>query len=489
MSDLINYNDMLEQLKNSVPADLQDKAEKVNQALNTALGVHMLLSHYDFYKNTFGNFADKMAEKGIDVKNSLNNIIEDPTSILDTQAGKTVQVVAKKQLNKLVSKVTKPQPEENIELSTLRTQATPQAPPVDEATLFPGAEGTDILPLANIYRPPVPQPTSSLPEITPAEPSTSLTSQPAFRSFTQMQPEAPKVSSFTELPSLEEGQELLGGARGFIGGVGKALSTAKARGAPTFKALSRGDFSAVREDLENAMNDPEFGQFVDPLRRATTSLFNKFSTNVQSTLEDRFNSLPPSMKEILKSSGLDENNLKLSLMEPDEFNQYLGSLRGSAQDKINDIKQAYQGARTNVEEIANNLKQSANNTQQAFEELGGNMQERLTNLQQNLAQQTENIQNSAKQSMIDASKQMTQGNTNPTPNNSNAPGDNIANDVKKSSEGDLADLTEDSTALDEDPIGAGITALLGIATLGDTIYNAIEMPKTIPSQVGFQMGV
>jgi hypothetical protein len=486
MSDLINYNDMLEQLRNSVPADLQDKAEKVNQALNTALGVHMLLSHYDFYKNTFGNFADKMAEKGIQVKDSLNNIIEDPTSILDTEAGKTVTTVAKKQLNKLVSKVVKPQPQENIELSTIREQ--PQAPPVDEAILFPGAENTDILPLANIYRPPEP-PTSNLPEITPAEPGTSLTSQPAFRSFTQMQPQAPKISSFSELPSLEEGQEALSGARGFIGGVSRGLSAVKARGAPTFKALTRGDFSAARQDLENAINDPEFGQFVDPLRRATTSLFNKFTTNVQSTLEDRFNRLPPSMKEILKSSGLDENNLKLSLMEPDEFNQYLGSLRGSAQDKINDIKQAYQGARTNVEEIANNLKQSANNTQQAFEELGGNMQERLTNLQQNLAQQTENIQNSAKQSAIDASKQLTQGNINPTPNNSNAPGDNIANDVKKSSEGDLADLTEDSTALDEDPIGAGITALLGIATLGDTIYNAIEMPKNIPSQVGFQMGV
>jgi len=131
MSDLVNYNDLLQQLKDSVPGDLQQKAEKVNQAFNTALGVHMLLSHYDFYKSTFGDFADKVAQKGMEVRDTLNNIIEDPSSILDTEAGKTVTKVAEKQLKKLVTKAQKvvEQPPENIELSTL---GTPKAPQVSE---------------------------------------------------------------------------------------------------------------------------------------------------------------------------------------------------------------------------------------------------------------------------------------------------------------------------------------------------------------------
>lgn len=473
MSDLVNYNDLLQQLRDSVPSDLQDKAEKVNQAFNTALGVHMLLSHYDFYKSTFGNFGDKLAEKGIELKNTVNNIIDDPSSILDTQAGKSIVNVAQKQLNKVVAKGQQliKQPEENIELSTLRT---PQAPPVSEDTLFPGAQGTDIMPLANVYQEPLAPAPSILPSGQAIEPS-SMTSSSAFKSFTQMQPEPIRASSFTELPTAQEGQELLSGARGYISRVANSAIKAQQKASSSFKALKSGDFREAQASLNEAMEDPEFGQFVDPLRRAGSSLINKLSSNVQGALEERFNSIPQSIKDIAKAGGMSDDDFKLSLMEPDEFKAYLGSLRGSAISKAQEMQEAYNGARGSMTDIVNGLSDDAS-------KLGASMQERLQYIQQS----AENDANLAKQTAIDATKTFTS--SNPTAQVSNT-AEALGNDAKQATKGTLGELTEDSTALDEDPIGAGITAILGLATLGDTIYNAMEINKPTPSQVGYQMGI
>jgi TolA-binding protein len=478
MSDLINYNDLLQQLRDSVPSNLQDKAEKVNQAFNTALGVHMLLSHYDFYKSTFGDFADKMAEKGLQIKDTINNTIEDPTTLLDTQAGKTAVQVGKKYLNKITRKSQQliKQPEENIELSTLRT---PKATPVSEDVLFPGATGTDILPLANIVQEsPAPIP-SILPSGQAIEPS-QMTSSDIFKSFTQMKPEPIRTSSFMELPSMEEG---LSEVRSFIS-KGNAI---KSKASSAYKALKSGDFREAQDSLNEAMSDPEFGQFVDPLRRATGNLFSKLGDNVQGALQERFNNVPKTMTDFLKNSGMSDENIKLSLMEPDEFTNYLRGLRGTATSKIDEMRQAYTGARGNVEEITNSLKNTAGNVQQRLEDMGDNMQERLQNLQTNLQTQAQEIENSSKQALIDASK--FPQNVQPKTQSTNNPSGNIEGDIEKDAKSGLAELTEDSTALDEDPIGAGITTILGLATLGDTIYNALEINKPTPSQVGFQMGI
>lgn len=55
---------------------------------------------------------------------------------------------------------------------------------------------------------------------------------------------------------------------------------------------------------------------------------------------------------------------------------------------------------------------------------------------------------------------------------------------------DLADITTASTAGDEDPFGLVITAVLGLATLGTDIADAIEGAKQPPLiQAGSQIGV
>lgn len=479
MSDLVNYNDLLQQMRDSVPSGVQDKAEKVNQAFNTALGVHMLLSHFDFYKSTLGSFGDKLAEKGIELKNTVNNIIDDPSSILDTEAGQSVVNVAQRQLSKVVSKGKQiqqqieqqiAQPEENIELSTL---GTPQAPPVSEDVLFPEARGADIVPGAIGAEGPPPS-ASILPSGQGIEPS-SLTSTSAFREFTQMQPEPIKISSFSELPTVQEGQELLSGARGYISRLANSASKMQQKASSAYKSLSSGDFKQAGANLEEAVEDPEFGQFVDPLRRAGTSMLNKLSSNVQGALEDRFNSVPQSIKDIAQASGMSDDDFKLSLMEPDEFKSYLGTLRGSAMSKVQEMQQAYDGARGSMNDIVDGLSNDAS-------ALGANMQQRLQYIQQS----AEYDSNLVKQSAIDATKTFTEN--NPVAQVSNT-AESLANDAKQSVKSGLADITEDSTALDEDPIGAGITAVLGLATLGDTIYNAIADNRPTPSQVGYQMGI
>lgn len=417
-SDIINYNDLITKAMNTVPDGTKDKLQQVNNILNTAMGVHILLSQYDFYKKTFGEFGDKMAQQGLDVSKGISNFIENPSSIMDTEIAGSLKNVVNDQVNKALLKF---KPGESVEMSDLSLPSMGDLGNLgDMVSAFKPGESID-----------------------------------AFKVFNTMR-EAP-TSVFSGNDSL------LNSLKGKIGDVKGSL-----------KSLTKGDFQQAKQSLEEAISDPEFGQFVAPLKMK----FDTLSNQVQGALNERFNNIPDEMTNYLKNSGMNIDDIKLSLMEPQEFNSYLGTLKGVASDKIDEMRNAYQSTRNNAEDVINSLKNKASETQQTINDIGDNLQNRLISVQESLENQATESINSAKAFLADSTKEISD--INPVKIVSNT-----TEDLGKS----LGTAAEESLAADEDPVGLLVTAGLGLASLGDSIAEAIENKRIIPSQPGFQMGI
>jgi hypothetical protein len=416
-SDLINYNDLIERAMNTVPDGTSDKLQKVNNILNTAMGVHLLLSQYDFYKKTFGDFGDKMTQQGLDISKGLSNFIENPTSIMDSEVAGNLKNVVNDQVNKALLSF---KPGQSIEMSNLSLPSTGELSNLGEMVSgFKPGEAVE-----------------------------------AFKIFNKMR-EAP-TSVFSGNDSL------LNSLKGKVSEVKGSL-----------KSLSKGDFQQAKQSLEEAIQDPEFGQFVSPLKMK----FDSLSNQVQSALNERFNNIPDEMTSYLKNSGMNLDDIKLSLMEPQEFNTYLGTLKGVASDKVDEMRSAYQSSRNNAEDVINSIKNRASEAQQSINDIGDNLQNRLISVQESLENSLDSM-NANKQFILDSTKQLTD--IDPVKVVSNT-----SEDLGKSLAGEAAE----SAVGDEDPIGLAITGVLGLASLGDTIAEAIENKKEIPSQIGFQFGI